>query len=1114
MLHSMHSFCDLRNRRRSLFTLLVWLLAGAGVAFAQDGFFVPLTSAQARLAAPGLEGIEKYGMYNLKTTALRGYLAKAPLENRITAAPLQLAIPMPDGTTELFAMAESPILAPALAAQYPEIKTYTGRGTTHLGYSIRLSLTSSGFDAIILGVDNSTVYVTKLTTDSLDQRYATYFARDVKKNDPANPAGNTGKCGTTTPIVEALPENPGANARTGAVLNNTGATLRTFRLAVATTKEFAAAKGGNTVDGAFNALVGYVNRLNAVYRRELSVAFTLVSGKNTIFTTGNDGGFNNADLGTMLGKNQEILDNVVGDANYDIGHAVGNSGGSGEGLAQASSACQPGDKAKGATSFGDGSFAPIFDDQTLSHEIGHQFSMSHTFNSSIPVCTTREATTSVEPGAGTTIMSYGYTCSDQNNAARNDDYEAPYQPILNFHTISYQQANTYIATLSCFTSTSLNNAVPVIGNFPASVTIPKSTPFALSATATDANAGDKLTYSWEGTNIGLEVPGDATLANTAKPPFFRSYEPATTGIRTYPRLEAVLNGSNYAKGDKLPSVGIATTHVLTVRDNVGGLTYQGLTVTIDGNSGPFLETTNLSGSYAGSSVQTITWSVANTNVAPVNSPNVNVLLSTDGGLTFPTVLAANTPNDGSEAVALPAVLTSTARIKVASSNNIFFDISNANFSITAPVGVPIVKLTAPDSVATEGAKGPDTGGRRAADSRNGRTAVDEDLTDYAYFHFERTSGNGKMTVRFVISGSAAGDSRISIPDTVSFEDGELAFDLYIIPGEDDIEEGDEDLILTLIDEADYDVLESSNAAKVTIKDNDNPAALFSIKGVTMVSCTPAAGNPNKRELTFTPQYQGTNGQPISFSVKNETLPTTAPGPYTLGIYLDNPTITLRATQSSTPGEASFTYNWLAVCGTPPPPPPTGAFAITGVTTVNCTPAAGNPNKRELTFTPQYQGTNGQSISFSVKNEMLPTTASGPYTLGVYLDNPTITLKATQSGTAGEANFAYNWLSVCGAGTMQSKMARESVAETSLEVRVLGNPVSNGRVQVEVSGTAGQPMELMLTDLRGRVINTHRVERPAPVETLTYDIGRQPVGILLLRVSTSTQAKTIKLLKAE
>jgi hypothetical protein len=98
--------------------------------------------------------------------------------------------------------------------------------------------------------------------------------------------------------------------------------------------------------------------------------------------------------------------------------------------------------------------------------------------------------------------------------------------------------------------------------------------------------------------------------------------------------------------------------------------------------------------------------------------------------------------------------------------------------------------------------------------------------------------------------------------------------------------------------------------------------------------------------------------------------------------------------------------------------------------------------------------------------------------------------------------------------MQSKAARESVAEPTLEVRVLGNPIANGRVEVEIIGASGQPMEVMLTDLGGRVIKAQRIERPASLETLRYDLGRQPVGVLLLRVSTSTLTKTVKLLKAD
>ena len=289
-----------------------------------------------------------------------------------------------------------------------------------------------------------------------------------------------------------------------------------------------------------------------------------------------------------------------------------------------------------------------------------------------------------------------------------------------------------------------------------------------------------------------------------------------------------------------------------------------------------------------------------------------------------------------------------------------------------------------------------------------------------------------------------------------------------------------------------------------------PTAPFAITGVTTVSCNPVAGDANRRSLTFTPQYSGLNGQPITFSVVNETLPTTAPGPYTVGLYLDHPTITLNASQSGTAGSSSFVYNWLAVCGsTPPPntaptvanaipnqsgtvgtafsyvipantftdaetpnqltlavsglpaglsftapatisgtpstsgvstvsvtasdpaglmvttmftltinppgvtPPPTAPFAITGVTTVSCNPVAGDANRRSLTFTPQYSGLNGQPITFSVVNETLPTTAPGPYTVGLYLDHPTITLNASQSGTAGSSSFVYNWLAVCG-----------------------------------------------------------------------------------------------------
>ena len=373
---------------------------------------------------------------------------------------------------------------------------------------------------------------------------------------------------------------------------------------------------------------------------------------------------------------------------------------------------------------------------------------------------------------------------------------------------------------------------------------------------------------------------------------------------------------------------------------------------------------------------------------------------------------------------------------------------------------------------------------------------------------------------------------------------------------------------------------------------------FAITGVTTVSCNPISAT--QRQLVFSPQYAGLSGQPISFSVVNEMLPTLNAGPYTLNPYIDNPVITLKATQSGTAGEASFAYNWLSVCngGVPPvnqaptvangipaqnatvgqgfnyvipantfsdpngdaltlsiaglpngltlngttisgTPTTQGAatvtvtatdpsnlmvstqftltvnpvgnpntFAITGVTLVSCN--AISATQRQLIFSPQYAGTNNQPISFSVVNEMVPTMNAGPYTLNMYIDNPVITLKATQSGTPLEASFVYNWFVACGLNS--ARLGVSESAEGGLAVRVLGNPVDNGVLSVEVRGAAGQPLLLSLSDMRGRVVGSHGVVQAEPVEEYHFGMGQQPAGLYLLRVSTAGQVRTVKVLK--
>ncbi len=275
---------------------------------------------------------------------------------------------------------------------------------------------------------------------------------------------------------------------------------------------------------------------------------------------------------------------------------------------------------------------------------------------------------------------------------------------------------------------------------------------------------------------------------------------------------------------------------------------------------------------------------------------------------------------------------------------------------------------------------------------------------------------------------------------------------------------------------------------------------FAIVGVTKVTCTTVSAG--LRTLTFNPQYAGLSGQPILFSVANELSPTTNPGPYTLNLYIDNPVITLKATQAGSSGEASFTYNWLDACGTNTIP--SGSFSIIGVTTVTCT--AVTPSQRTLTFNPQYAGLSGQPVSFSVVNELLPTTNPGPYTLTIYTDNPVITLKATQTGTATEASFTYNWLAAC--GSTGARLAAEM--GSGLQVDVLGNPVGE-TADIEIKGVSGQSVQLNLIDVQGKVLQQRTIDQAKSVERLSLPVnGRK--GLLFLHVGTASEQKSVKLIK--
>ena len=211
------------------------------------------------------------------------------------------------------------------------------------------------------------------------------------------------------------------------------------------------------------------------------------------------------------------------------------------------------------------------------------------------------------------------------------------------------------------------------------------------------------------------------------------------------------------------------------------------------------------------------------------------------------------------------------------------------------------------------------------------------------------------------------------------------------------------------------------------------------------------------------------------------------------------TVTVTATDpGSMSASTSFTLTVNPAGGTLPP----ATFSITGVQTISCQVLSAG--QRRLTFNPQYAGLNGTPVSFSVVNELLPTTNPGPYTLDLYTDNPVIGLRAVQSGVS--ASFSYGWLAGCNAST---RIAAEQLP--SLQVRLLGNPVVNKTVRVEIKGAENQAVWLRVQNLSGRQVDEQVIGHAASTETVELTLGTEG-GIYLLHVSNGSQQRTLKVIK--
>jgi hypothetical protein len=647
--------------------------------------------AELLLPAPGAQAQiqpAKFEAYELSTSQLRASLAAAPLEFTAAATfhPLIVDLPSPAGEFESFSIVESPIMEPALAAQFPEIKTYRGQGVDDPTASIRFDVTPTGFHAQV--ISPSGVWYLDPYSSLSDSQYLSYFKRDLvpdtdfesaEQEDPNDgaqkpPADNGEVGGRGTGNTGSGNSGSGSDA-----LRSSGTQLRTYRLAVAATGEYTAFFGG-TVAQAQAAIVTAINRVDGIYENELAVRMVLIANNSSlVYTNASTDPYTNNNGSTMLTENQTNLDTVIGSANYDIGHVFSTGGGGIAGIGVVGVSTK---KARGVT----GLSSPVGDAfyvDYVAHEMGHQFGGHHSFNGVNGAAAGNvTASTAYEPGSGSTIMAYPGICGADDLQSHSDPY---------FHSISLDEILTYTTSGAGNTAaviTSTGNNIPQV-NAGLDYTIPARSSFALTATGSDADASDVLTYTWEERDLGAAQALSA--ADNGSSPLFRSFTPTTSPTRVFPKLSSILSNSA-SVGEQLPTTTRTMNFRAVVRDNRsggGGINTDDMVLSVVDTGAPFQITSpNSAVTWTAGGNQTVTWDVAGTTASPISAANVNILLSTDGGLTFGTVLAASTPNDGTQVITVPNLSTTTARIKVEAANNIFFDVSNANFTITSSSSPP------------------------------------------------------------------------------------------------------------------------------------------------------------------------------------------------------------------------------------------------------------------------------------------------------------------------------------------------------------------------------------------------------------------------------------------
>jgi len=636
-----------------------------------------------------------------------------------------VSIPTSKGM-EQFRVWEKSNFAPELQARFPDIRAYIGKGVSDATATAYFSLDPNGIQVMVLRA-NGSEFIEPYTKD-----HSVYVLfQSGTRTSGALPLN----CSTEdTAVQKRLSATHQMQARA------TDQVYRTFRLALSCTGEYGQYHGG-TIAGALAAMNATMTRVNGVYDIDLALQLLIIANDtDVIYTTPSSDPYSPASgINNWNTQLQNTLTSVIGEANYDIGHLFGATGGGGN-AGCIGCVCEDNQKGSGITSPADGiPQGDTYDIDYVAHEMGHQLGGTHSYSVGY-----EGSGTNVEPGSGSTIMGYaGITGSTTDVQAHSDDY-------FTYANVAQIEAN--LQTKSCAVETTLTNTPPVVNAGPDYI-IPKGTPFILTGSATDEQ-GDALTYCWEQFDDATDATsGNASIASATKTvgPTFRSFDPVAVPFRYFPAMSRIKANSITSSFESVSNVARDLNFTLTVRDNnaEGGQTQtDAMKVTVNDEAGPFVITSpNTAVSLTAGSNTNVTWNVAGTTGNGINTATVDIYMSTDTGNTYPILLASDVPNDGSETITVPDSAGSGRRLMVKGHNHIFFDISNTNFTI--------VPASATQTIAFNGVAG----------EQNKSICPGTDSVSYTIAYSALAGFNGTTT--FSATGNPAGTTVTFAPTSMT-----------------------------------------------------------------------------------------------------------------------------------------------------------------------------------------------------------------------------------------------------------------------------------------------------------------------------------------------------------